>query len=154
MKRISLVFAFVVSASAGASDKFVPGADNRLEKKDIITVSVNWIKDKGKKFDLNLTVQNDNPQTGMILFLSDLGCQRGEIRGTLKHTFFNTGERTIDFKPKETKSFNLVCSMEAKAKGHFKIVVNRVYDNPSLDGKTVGKVIAEGLTWSQDDRVN
>jgi len=142
----------LASLNAVASDRFVPGPDNKAEAKGILTVTVGWIKDKGSKYDINLIMRNEKTDAGIIVFLSDLGCQRGEVTGSLKHTFFNTGEKTIDFRPHQTKDFNLVCKVEGKPKGDFKISVASVYSNPSLDGKTVGKVIAKDLRWSQSDR--
>lgn len=147
--------AFWIAAAARAeSTMFNPGPDNNIHQKGVVTVQVPWIKDKGKKFDVHLSIHNENPDKGMIIFLSDMGCRRGKVTGELKHTFFNTGEKTIDFKPNQTKDFNLVCRTEGATRGDFKLSINKVYNNPSLDGKTVGKVIAENLTWSQDDRRN
>ncbi len=141
---------FVVQAFA--SHKFVPDPANKLTAKNVMTMTVPWIKDKGKKYDLNLTVHAESGDKGMIIFLGDLGCQRGEAVGKLKHTFFNTGERTIDFRPNQTKDFNLVCTIGSETRGDFKITIAKIYDNPSLDGKTIGKVIAKDLSWSQSDR--
>lgn len=135
-----------------ASETFVPGPDNKMVAKDILTVSIPWIKDKGGKYDLNMTMSDDNNDKGIIVFLSDINCQRGQMTGSLKYTFFNTGERTIDFRPKQSKNFNMVCNVPKKTKGEFKLTISKVYDNPSLDGKTVGKVIAKDLVWTQNDR--
>jgi hypothetical protein len=125
-----------------------------MHQKGVVTVQVPWIKDKGKKFDVHLSIHNEDKDKGIIIFLSDMGCKRGDVTGILKHTFFNTGEKTIDFKPNEAKEFTLVCRTEGAQLGHFALSINKVYNNPSLDGKTVGKVIAQDLKWSQDDRKN
>lgn len=152
MKLLTWLLIATCINSAFASEKFVPGPENQMVAKGVLTAYVGWIKDKGGKFDLNLSIHNEDGDKGLIVFLSDMGCERGKVRGELKHTFFNTGERTIDFKPNQTKSFNLVCKVEGKTAGDFKLSINRAYDNPSLDGKTVGKVIAKNLTWTQSDR--
>src|SRR5665213_800821 len=138
-----VLFALIVTAvclPAFGSTKYEPGANNKMEAKGIMTLTVSWIKDKGKKYDLHVNIKNENDKTGIIVFLSDMGCQRGESGGQLKHTFFNTGERTIDFRPHQQKDFNMMCIVNGKATGPFKLSVAKVYDNPSLDGKTVGKV--------------
>lgn len=138
--------------TAFASEKYIPDPANQMTAKDVVTISVPWIKDKGSKFDINLNIHNDDGDKGIIIFLSDLGCQRGKVRGELKHTFFNTGEKTIDFKPNETKTFTLVCRVAGETRGDFKLSVAKVYGNPSMDGKTVSKVIAKDLSWIQSDK--
>lgn len=152
MKAVAAFCLLVAGFQIHASEKYIPDPQNQMTAKNVVTVSVPWIKDKGDKFDVNLNVHNDDSDNGIIIFLSDLGCQRGTVRGQLKHTFFNTGERTIDFKPNETKSFNLVCRLAGEPRGDFKLSVAKVYSNPSMDGKTVGKVLAKDLNWSQSDR--
>ena len=152
MKSLASLFIFTFVFHASAAEKFNPDPANKMEAKGIVSVTVPWIKDKGKKYDINLIVHDDSDEKGIIFFLSDMGCKRGASAGSLKHTFFNTGERTIDFKPGQTKTFNMVCDTQSKATGPFTLTIAKVYDNPSLDGKTVGKVIAKGLSWTQDDR--
>ncbi len=142
----------LLGSAAFASEKYMPDPENQMTAKGVVTVSVPWIKDKGKKFDVSLNIHNEDTDKGIIIFLSDLGCQRGKVRGELKHTFFNTGEKTIDFKPNETKTFTLVCRVAGETRGDFKLSVAKVYGNPSMDGKTVSKVIAKDLTWSQSDK--
>jgi hypothetical protein len=152
MKLTALLFFLIPAFSAFASEKYVPDPENQMKAKDVVSVSVPWIKDKGGKFDVNLSIHNEDPEKGIIIFLSDMGCLRGKVRGELKHTFFNTGERTIDFKPNETKSFTLVCRVAGEPRGDFRLSIAKVYGNPSMDGKTVSKVIAKDLSWTQSDK--
>lgn len=148
---VALVTVFVASM-AFAKDMYHPSADNQMKAANIFSLRVPWIKNKGDKYDVRLILHNENPEKGIIVFLSDLTCKRGNIAGMLKHTFFNTGEKVIDFKPNETKEMTLVCRTEGAENGDFKLNLSKVYENPSLDGKTVGKVIAKDLSWSQSDR--
>ncbi|HMN67136.1 MAG TPA: hypothetical protein PKC28_01225 [Bdellovibrionales bacterium] len=150
MVQIFIALAFALTAQA--AEKFAPDPENVMTKKDVVTFSVPWIKDKGAKWDFQLNVHNENPEKGMIVFLSDISCKRGKVVGVVKHTFFNTGERTMDFKPNERKEFKLVCRTEGAERGDFVLSVRKVYDNPSMDGKTVGKSVAENLTWNQNDK--
>ena len=107
------------------------------------TVWADWVKDKKTKFDVHLNIRNENKDTGIIVMQGEMGCARGAVTGELKYTFFNTGERMIDLKPNQTKSFNLVCKLPTQAKGEYTITVGHVYTNPSLDGKTIGKPVAQ-----------
>jgi len=135
------------------SRRVVPDASTQVTRDGVATIGAGWLKDKGDKFDVNLTLRNENPEKGMIVLLSDMTCKRGNVVGNLKHTFFNTGERTIDFRPGELKSFNLVCDLNSRQRGDFSVHVRRVWDNPNGDGKTTGKVISENLEWKQPEKI-
>ena len=45
----------------------------------------------------------------------------------------------------------MVCNLAAKTKGDFKINLGKIWDNPSLDGKTTGKGLADDAAWVQKD---
>ena len=149
---LSTVLVIFVSVFAKAADMFHPDSANQLKAPGIFAVTIPWIKDKGDKYDVKMVLHNENTEKGLIVFLTDLSCKRGNVTGMLKHTFFNTGEKVIDFKPNETKDFTLVCKTEGTQTGEFKLSLSKIYENPSLDGKTVGKVVAKDLTWEQSDR--
>jgi hypothetical protein len=118
--------------------------------KNGVEVWANWLKDKGKKFDVQLNIHNAS-KNDIIIELKDMSCSRGETVGRLEHTFFNTGERTIDIRVNQLKTFNLVCTYDNITKGDFKIAIDRIYDNPKADGKDRGNVLAHGLVWSARD---
>jgi len=114
-----------------------------------MAMNVFWIKDKGNKYDLKLSLKNTT-NTPTIVYLHDLECFKNNVRGELKHTFFNTGERTIDFKSGQMKSFNMVCNLGGDVRGKdFKIAVSTIYDNPSGDGKSSGKKVDGPIVWEQ-----
>ncbi len=149
--RALLILVSLAFAACGSS-RVKPDKSTQIVKEGVAAIWVAWVKDKGDKYDVNMNIHNDSTEKGMIIFLSDMTCKRGSMPGKLRHTFFNTGERTIDFRPRETKSFNLVCDTHNDQKGDFTIHFAKIYDNPSLDGKTTGKVIAENLEWRQPDK--
>ncbi len=126
-------------------------AQSEAKVDGVISVWPSWIKDKGKKFDLQLNIVNLDQKQGIIVMLQDMSCKRGDIVGTLKHTFFNTGERTIDLKPGQAKSFNMVCTLPAIVKGDYLVTFGKVYANPKLDGYTQGPVLAQSLVWKYSD---
>ncbi len=113
---------------------------------DAASIRVNWIKDKGKKFDVELAITNELAQP-IIVFLGDIRCARGNAGGELKHTFFNTGERTIDFHPRQSKVFRMVCRT-GRSDGDYQLEIARVFSNPSGDGKHADKVIGHSIGWS------
>jgi hypothetical protein len=117
-----------------------------MKEEGVLSMNVEWVKDKKKKYDIRMRIRNE-AKTPIITRLGDMACFRGERQGMLKHTFFNTGERTIDFHIGEQKVFQMVCDLGMKVEGPFRIVFGRVYDNPSDDGATVGKEIATNVEW-------
>ncbi|MCJ8276493.1 MAG: hypothetical protein MJK18_06610 [Bdellovibrionales bacterium] len=145
--RIMLIVSFLVLASC-ASRKTLEPDSNMVESSGVVKVWANWVKDKGKKYDIQFAIENVSKKS-LIIYLRDIKCFRGEAAGRLRHTFFNTGERTMDFHEGEMKQFNMVCSPYKKeARGPFKILIKKVYDNPEDDGETKGKVIATDIEWT------
>lgn len=145
MKHL-IVALSLLSFMACGGKKIVMTEGNTAKADGVMAMTVAWVKDKGKKYDIRLSLTNEREEP-VIVFLSDIGCFKGNLKGEAKHTFFNTGERTIDFNPGESKTFNLVCRLSAENSGATRINIARVYDNPSGDGKTTGKVIARNIDW-------
>jgi hypothetical protein len=115
---------------------------------DTFALQFNWIKDKGKKYDMQLTVKNGLSKN-VLFYLTDLNCFRGSVQGTLKHTFFNTGHRTFKYHPGGTEKFNMVCNLGQESTGAYKITIGHLYENPNGDGKTQGNQIAENISVVQ-----
>ena len=144
--RYILILLFIF-CSACSSRKKLEADTNKVVMKGVMSVWANWVKDKGKKYDIQLAIENRH-KGDIIIYLRDIRCLRGNSSGSLKHTFFNTGERTIDFTPNEIKEFNLVCRLHSKESGPYRIIIRKVYSNPSQDGESKGEVIAENIEWS------
>ena len=120
----------------------------KVTRPNIAKVSVEWIKNKGKKFDVHLSIENlaDFP---IIMMLSDFKCSKSGHTAALRHTHWNMGERTIDFKTGESKDFTMVCphgEVDEK-EPEYKINIQRVDSNKSGDGKTTGQIIAKDIEW-------
>ncbi|MGE4132787.1 MAG: hypothetical protein AB7F86_14175 [Bdellovibrionales bacterium] len=143
----------IVIVNAGCASKQKLEGRYTTRQPGVVSVWANWVKDKGKKYDLQLAIANDANEP-IIVMLGEMACYRGGQRGTLRHTFFNTGERTIDFRPKELKTFNMVCQIGTDAEGDFKIEIGNIYENPTGDGKTTGKTMAQGISWTAPDLRN
>ena len=145
MKRsIAVFFAFVACVCFAGKIKIEGG--KKVTKAGVISVSADWVKDKGKKYDINLSLTNESKQS-IIVMLNDLHCKRGNATGIIHHTFFNTGERTIDLTPGQVKSFNMVCDVKEPTRGDYQVSIGRVFENPANDGKTKGKVLATDVVW-------
>lgn len=141
-----LILAVLLSPRAHAGKVELGESDNKVTKAGVITLSADWLKDKGKKYDIAFRMKNEH-KTGIIVRLDDMRCYRGETEGVLKHTFFNVGERTIDMRPGQLKKFTMVCHVGDKSVGTYRIVVGHVYENASGDGRSLGKALAQDVTW-------
>jgi hypothetical protein len=136
---------FSVPCLAGKVE--ISPADNKVTIPGVVTLYGEWIKEKGKKYDLSFAIQSEAPKN-IIIQLSDMHCSHGDMQGELEHTFFNVGEKVINFKPHELKKFTFVCKIGSKVEtGEYKIVVDTVYENASGDGKTLGKGLAKEVEW-------
>lgn len=141
-----LTLSFILSVCSYAGRIDISPEGNRLTKAGIVSLWADWIKNKGEKYDIGFHIRNEGEKP-IIIMLRGMRCYRGGGEGELKHTFFNTGEKTIDFRAGETKKFTLVCEIGEKYKGDYRIVVGRVYENTGGDGKTLGKVLAKDVDW-------
>jgi hypothetical protein len=144
MRFLPLLLAAVLGACS--SKQLIPVNDEtvRMTPNPVLYASVAWVKAEAGKYDFELVLRNQ-ADVGIIIFLGEMQCYRGERPGTLKHTFFNTGERTIDLRSGEAKELKLVCRHGEGATGDFRVKFPKVYANPNNDGATTGKVIARDL---------
>ena len=116
----------------------------------IMEAKVLWLKDKSRvgKFDFALSLTNESDK-GVIIFLTDIACSKGGVNGDIKHTFYNTGERTIDFKPGQTKKFNLVCRLpQLTDNNQFIVKIKRISEDLNNDGRDAGKVLYNDLSMT------
>jgi hypothetical protein len=143
---IVLFFVFLVCSYSFAGKVDIAVSDNKVTKAGIISLYAEWVKDKGKKYDIGFNIRNESDK-GIIVLLSEMRCYRGKEEGVLKHTFFNTGEKTINFRSGELKSMTLVCRLTTKEEGEYRITVGHVYANASGDGKTLGKELLKNVEW-------
>jgi hypothetical protein len=145
VKKVVAAVVFSVAFSA-CGHRIENLAQTQVSKEGLVAVSANWLKDKGSKYDFQLAVMNNSGKP-IIVYLWDIACFRGTVQGEVKHTFFNTGERTIDFKIGEKKAFNMVCRLGGETKGDFRVLIKKIYENPAQDGKTVGQLLGSDVEW-------
>jgi hypothetical protein len=116
-------------------------------KTGLLTLVPVWIKDKAHKYDVQLHVQNESNQT-LLFFVGDMRCTRGSNAGDIH---MHSDNRVVDLRPQESRNLLLTCDNHQDAQGDFVLTISKVFDNPSNDSRTPGKVLAEGLTWQQSD---
>jgi len=147
MKYFNYLLVALLTVACTTKQKFETASQAPVKDKSGMALQVNWLKDKTVKYDVEVVMTNES-EKARIVMLSDIHCFKGDTRGILKHTFFNTGERTIDFQPGENKSFKLVCNHHTPADGAFRLLVTKIYDNPEMDGASKGEIVSKNLEWT------
>jgi hypothetical protein len=139
------IILLLASASAFAFGwKKVEGL-GKMQKPGVITATPEWLKDKDDKYDVSMKFANDSKNT-ILLFVGDMKCMRGADNATKIDP--HQDRRTIDLRAGESRSVIFTCYMPTKTKGDFAMSL-KVFDNPSSDSNTPGKVLAEDLHWKQ-----
>lgn len=143
---IGIVGLFLISVQAQAREKMEGVA--KANVKGVVTITAAWIKDKKSKYDVNFKLVNESDKT-LLFFVGDTKCARGaDVNGKVD---FHTDRRSIDLRAGESREIVLTCRFENKVTGDF-IVTFKLFDNPSDDSNTPGKLLAETLVWKQGEK--
>ena len=112
-------------------------------------IGVNHLKDHGDSFEGGMSLRNVS-DVDLIMFVHDFSCLKKETYGLFR--FMDDPERsryTLLVRAKEEVSFPISCELSAhETKNPFLIRVSKVYENPSGDGRTLGKNIVKNVEWS------
>jgi hypothetical protein len=150
-----IIVTFFILFASCSTIKIKPVGDEALsEIKGLISLDATNLKIKSKYFAgrfliINQT-SNSKKKKKLLVYLRDIKCFRGEQAGRVKNNIpFNIGEKYIDIDPSQQKALHLKCLFPFSVdEGELKIVIEKVYDNPSMDGLTSGKTLAKDFTWS------
>lgn len=130
-----------------------------MEISGVMSVWATLLKNKNshRKYDVTFHMKNNTKGT-IIVMTGDISCSRGNSRGTLvgaikghfnkKHTSNVKNAETMNFGVDEEKTTEIICGDLEADEGDFQIIIHRIFDNPSNDGVTPGKVLATSLKWS------
>jgi len=143
---VGIVGVFLFSVQAHAWDKMEGVA--KASVKGAVTITAAWIEDEKSKYDVNFKIINESDKT-LLFFVGDTKCARGaDVNGKVD---FHTDLRSIDLRAGESREIVLTCRFENKGTGDF-IVTFKLFDNPSDDSNTPGKLLAEKLVWKQGEK--
>ena len=140
-----------LSSSIGFAKSAQQLENNEVKAGDAISVWASSVKDKDKKYDLSFNLRNLSTTDGLLVMFPDMSCKRGEVKGNLRYPTFGSKGNTLALKPEETKNFTVVCDLPTEVKGEYSIILGKVYANPSNDGYTQGKVLADTVVWKTSD---
>lgn len=146
----TLIFtAFFMTFSFACSSGKIPLTPDEGVKVDkVIHVYGDQLIVKKNKYTVRAYMTNLHGSP-LVFHLGEILCFRGKDQGITGYSNFGIGERTIDFAAGQQKQFNFGCTFgERQPTGPFKIVITRIYENPSGDRVTAGKVIKENVVWN------
>ena len=141
-------FLFSFASATFARDKGDYSEVPKSSKPGTMSMWIEWIKDKGDKYDYRLHLENDSPNKDLLIRVNHIECYRDGKRGVTKNSYLKLASMSIPLFPGQKLDFNSFCYFNEETKGDFKIVIRNVYDNPTKDGITAGKVVVSDLTWS------
>lgn len=145
-KMIIGSIAFLVGSQAYAWDKMEGVA--KAEAKGVVSITSQWIKDKKDKYDVQMKFTSMAPKT-ILMFVGDIKCGRGtDMSGTVD---IHSDNRKIDLRNGEVRDITLTCRLGKDLDGDF-VVTAKVFENPTGDSQTPGKVLVEKLTWKQGEK--
>ena len=122
--------------------------ENTPDKRDtIVALKVDKIRARRKRFDVHFLIKNNTGQT-VIVKSEDIACYRGTFAAEVS---YNTASGNVAFDGGEERGFNIHCSHQSNGGGDYKVTIARVYDNPTDDHETPGKVIVENVSWSSKE---
>ena len=148
MKTYLILFALLVSACVHHPVLVVNSDSGSAEKKGVIFMQMLTIKNKDKKYDINMKFEN---QTGVaqIIWLKDMKCSRGKTVGVMSY-YGSPSDVPVRIPAKDQREFIFTCKLPVEhLSGEFKLNVTRVFSNPNDDGRTTKDVVAENLSVSQ-----
>jgi len=146
-------FALLAATVIACSHKKIAVDESaQTAKKGVLSSSASWIKEKPKKFDIQVMLTNQSNKAE-IVWLKDIHCSRNGLKGDVTMVDARHGDFPISLKPNVPKTLIFTCDYNREVKaGDFKFNITRVYDNPSGDGRTNGQVIAKDLVIEQETK--
>ncbi len=139
MVRVFL-FLLVVSSLGCGRVRYDLAGTQPVEVPTVVAAGGEWIKDKGRKFDVRWWIQNRS-NYNMVIYREDVQCHKGRVKGQLRGL-----ERSarIEFGPGQERVFTLTCDTNGKTPGAFQMVMAQVFEDrrPEED-----RLVARDLVW-------
>ncbi len=133
----------VASFAVGCTETYEP-VDPVIYKSPTMKLMVDRVKDHGDKFDVKSRIVNDSDVT-LLIFFNAVECHKGAIQGESTYAL-GIGERLINIPAGSTKRMDFVCKLNREVKDKkYKIRIKTVFDNPSNDGRTQGKILLKNV---------
>ncbi|MFT7625451.1 MAG: hypothetical protein ACI9WU_004642, partial [Myxococcota bacterium] len=103
--------------------------ENEVYVEGLVSIWGSWVKDKGDKFDVSLSIQNRG-RRGIFVRRRDLLCARGDRWGELS-VLRGGDRRRIRLRPGQTARLTVVCRLaNARIRGDYRIILGHVFEEP------------------------
>lgn len=134
-----VVFGSLLAVTGCAARKTFQNKSITVAQTEAATLRVNWVKDKGRKYDIELVLANQLAAP-IVIRPGDIRCSRGSADGELKYA---SVEGAIVLGPEETRMFHMVCRTGPRASGPYQIEIARLFSK--------GKVVGASIGWTGQD---
>lgn len=144
MKAILALLTVLILTSCGTK-RIVMVKNDSYDIGNRAKIYVTSIKDKGKKFDIGLSITSTTDER-LIIQKSDLGCGKGEVTGSIIKYGKLRGPFVV-ISSGHMRNFYLVCRVDTDTEGDFFVSFNKVYDTKK-NSIAPSKVVLKDLKWS------
>ena len=141
MKR-SLLAALGLLAMTGSVKK-INTSGQRASTPGLVSTWMNWVKDKGDKFDAEWNLMNESQQT-LIIMSDDVQCSRGSASGRIVGGPFSRSNVSVSLRPGQRKEFLIICELGSSGGGDFRMTIGQIYDENPANGLK-NQVIAQNV---------
>lgn len=143
MKQVLLALSTLVLWSC--AEVYYP-SDPVVYRSEVIRISIQKVKDKGHRYEVDGRIHNETSQSILVLF-GGINCFKGSTEGEPHYNLW-IGERYIDMPPGSAKPLKFSCKFAREvSNGKYRLVIKKVFGNPSNDGRTPGKALDENISF-------
>ncbi|MEZ4240640.1 MAG: hypothetical protein R3F59_31710 [Myxococcota bacterium] len=140
---MSLVLsALLLTPGAEAKEYKLLAPLNQVTAGETLTVAAERIEPQNDHYTVFLKLTNQSADRALMMSHDELQCWWGPSQAMLKHATFGIGERRIDLRPGESKTFPMNCMTGARGTGDFKVNILHVYDD------STGDLLLDDVSWT------
>ena len=129
----------------GARTKLIKN-ENAVLVEGLFEVWGQWVKDKGRKLDLKLTIANDF-NAPILIRTRDVHCSRGERWGEVHFIDRHRSDTAIHVHPGRSTQLLLVCQLAEPVPGDIRVLFSHVFEDPHDSMAGVGELLASDIEW-------
>ena len=139
MGRWCLLLLFV-GASACGRTRYDLSRTQPVEIPQLLAAGGEWIKDKGRKFDVRWWIQNRSNYE-LVIYRDDFKCARGTTPGKLRGM-----ERSprVQLGPGQERVFTLTCETIGTRTGSFEMTMAQVFESRQPEDD---RLVAKDMVW-------
>ncbi len=121
--------------------------ENEVYVEGLVSVWGTWVKDKDKKLDLRLNIENAAP-VAILIPTRGIKCSKGERWGELELLGRFRHSRRLLLHPGETRKLVMVCHLaRGGIEGELRILFQHIFEDPLQRADGVAQLMATDVEW-------